>query len=277
MSVYFPEVITAITAIDGYFKRTLLTFRKTKDKLNVVTKIVCSLLVHPSVNVCGFASCIFQTEEKSGLFEQSAGVSIADAHRLKIERHGNPLGLTLETVPEKTGITVKDRCMLLKGKFRNKKKSVYCKLPSPPCSLWDWVEMRKGQIVKQDIRLLTHLQQQSESENIITLLAYSADVNFQPPYYLFSCNELDMSLSEYLVRCVRHEIEVPLRERIIMAIGVLNAVKYCNHYNVLIRHICAHAFLLTRTGGHVVAKLANFSRACILNADDNRTATYYGR
>ena len=159
---------------------------------------------------------------------------------------------------------------------------MYCKFPSPPRSIQEWESVRQklqegmNSVIKQNIKLLKQLQEKSDCENIITLLAYARDVNIHPTYYLFSCNELDMSVSEYLVRYVNQVMEVLLPVRIGLAVDVLNAVDFCNKHNVLIRHICAHAFLLTKKRGQVVAKLANFSQACIVNIGANQ-CPYYGR
>ena len=281
MPVFFPGVIRDVTAKDCCFRQTVKRFQKSNlaNKLKVVRKILSALLHHPSLNVREVANFSLR-HDKKGVFSQPTLDSIADACRVKIEMQGNPHGLKLMAEPVKTGVLSNGEYILLKGKFNNK-QSVYCKFPSPPRSIHEWesgenLQEGMNSLMKQDIKLLKHLQQKSDCENIITLLAYATDVNVRLTYYLFSCNELDMSVSEYLVRSVTHGNEVLLQERVGLAIDVLSAVEFCNQHNILIRHICAHAFLLTRKRRQVVAKLANFSQAQIVT-ENNCSLKYYGR
>ena len=193
---------------------------------------------------------------------------------MKIERHCNPIGLMLEAEPTKAGALINTTCILLKGKFHNQ-RNVYCKYPSVPRSIERWESTEMSQegthdMIRDDIRLLKHLQQQSDCENIITLLAFSADANTRLTYYLFSCDALDTSVAEYLTSRVRQVVGVPLAERVGLAVDVLSAVSFCNHRNVLNRHICASAFLLTRKDGQVRAKLANFSHARIVKVGSSQ-------
>ena len=289
-------MIRAINAKDGYFRQAVEKFRKSPDKLKIVTKILSVLLLHPSPQVCEVTNRSLRRDTK-GVFTQATVDNIADAYRLKIEMQGNPLGLMLEAELVDTGTLWNDKSILLRGKF-NKKQCVYCKFPSPPRSIEEWKsgEMWQGGMLKQDIKLLKHLQQSSDCENIIKLVAYSTDLNPRLMYYLFSCNEPDKSVSEYLVKCVKDSKEVPLAERVALAVDVLSAVSFCNQHNVLIRHIYAHAFLLTRHHGHsrakltsiytrdpmtqqhdqVVAKLANVTHARIVTKRPDETLKYYG-
>ena len=263
-------MIQAVTKKEGCFEKTVLKFRKMKSlpKLKAATKILSTLLLHQTVDVRQVANSILRRDKKTGEFDRPTVDSIADACRVKIERHGNPIGLMLEAEPTKAGALINTTCILLKGKFHNK-RTVYCRYPSVPRSIerWESTEMPQEGThdkIRDDIRLLKHLQQQTDCENIITLLAFSADANTRLTYYLFSCDALDTTVSEYLMSHVRRVVGVPLAQRVGLAVDVLNAVNFCNRRNILIRHLCASAFLLTWKDGQVRAKLANFSQARIV-------------
>ena len=278
-SCYFTEVIKAITTTDSYFRQTVLKFRKKADKLNVVTEILSPILFHPSSDIREVAHCSLRRDKK-GALTSTAVASINDACRMKIEKMFGSDGLTLE--PDQTTIEglCSNECVLHKGNFSSG-QSVYCKFQSPH-SLREWASGAThnssiAALLKHEVKLLEHLQQNGFSNNIIALHVGGSKDDIQLPYYVFSCDNMDMNLSTYLVRSVNQERKVQLRERVGLAIDVLSAVNFCNKRNVLIRHICAYAFLLTRQQDKVVAKLADFSQARIVNSGANQSCTYYGR
>ncbi|KAK2160927.1 hypothetical protein NP493_1617g00001 [Ridgeia piscesae] len=268
------DLIKAITAKDSYFRKLIEKYRKRADRLCVVTDILSAILFHPSLLVRELASCSLR-RGKDGVLTPLAADSVTDACRKKIEKVFSSKGLVLE--PENTKIEglSSNECVLLKGKF-GCGGSVFCKFPSPQKWVSGDAHSSVAVSLKKEFELLRHLHQNpsSVSHNVIALHSTDAECDVCLPYYLFSCDEPDTNLSEYLVRCVREGRVVPLQERVGLSVDVLSAVHFCNTQNVLLRHICAHAFLLTRRGGQAMARLANFGYAHVGVNHTGKTSCY---
>ena len=272
-------MIKAVTDENSHFRRTVLTLRKQIPKRNVVTQIVRSLLYHPSVHISDLASCSL-AHDSNGNYLEIPKVCIIEASRSTIRKHGSTLGLTLEPEPVEIGgfCDKKDsKYVWLQGKL-NKNQRVYCKFPrlTKVTDVKDMLQKVSGKndMAMEEIRMLKHLQMNGDSANVIRMVAYGATENTQLPYFIFSCAKPERNVSEYIVTSVQCGDEVPLQERVGLAVDMLSAIEFCNTQDVLIRHICAHAFLLTRKRDQVVAKLANFSQAITKSASE--TLRYHG-